>query len=262
MVKELREKTGAGMMECKKALVETSGSIEEAIKFLRERGILKAQKKSERTAEEGKIFTVISEDAASILTLNCETDFVSNNTDFKSFGESLIQELNNDESIKSDVSHSDSVSGVLISDKIAEVVLKVGESVKVNEFKKFVSFGQASSYIHSNGKIGVLLLFKNELEEGIAKDIAMHVAAMNPTYISREDVDNNYIENEKNILLAQALKEGKPAEIAEKMVQGRLNKSLAEICLLDQVFVKDSTKKVKDLLPGNAIQEMVRLQLG
>lgn len=261
-VKELRDKTGAGMMECKKALVETNGNVEGAINFLRERGILKAQKKAERTVSEGRIFTAVSKTSSSILTLNCETDFVSSNDDFIAFGNDLVQLLNDDAGIQSELSEDQSIKGTSLSDRLAEVVLKVGESVKVTAFKKFHDFGDASSYIHSNGKIGVLLLFEKAIDSVVAKDIAMHVAAMNPQYLSREDIDSDYIENEKSILLAQALKEGKPAEIAEKMVIGRLNKSLAEMCLLDQVFVKDSSKKVKELLVDNKILEMNRVQLG
>jgi len=254
-VKELREKTGAGMMDCKKVLAETDGDMEKAMELLRERGIAKAAKKSDRIAAEGLVECYISEDGkvGSIVEVNSETDFVAKNEDFKKFvmdvAEQIatknpadVEELLAQESIKE--------SGKTVKEVLTDKIAKIGENMNIRRFARFESEGIVEKYIHGDGKIAVLVdLVKGEKE--LAKDICMQIAAAKPEYLKREDVPNERVEKEMEILKAQAMNEGKPAEIAEKMVQGRIGKFYSEICLIDQVFVKNPDIKVSKLLEDN-----------
>ena len=250
-VKDLREKTGAGMMDCKKVLTETDGKKEKAIELLRERGIAKAAKKSDRIAAEGLVAAYVSEDGkvGAVVEVNSETDFVAKNDEFKAFVADVaeqvakqnpanVEELLAQKSIKEDKTVSE-----VLTDKIA----KIGENMSIRRFARFESNGLVEKYIHGDGKIGVLV----ELEGGdseVAKDVCMQIAAAKPEFLDRESVPTERLEKEMEILKAQAMNEGKPEAIAEKIVQGRVGKFYSEICLVEQEFVKNPDIKVKDLL--------------
>ena len=265
MVKELRERTGAGMMDCKGALEHTNGDIEAAIDYLREKGIAKAAKKAGRIAREGLCSFAVSKNDAVIFELNSETDFVAKNKQFLELieivGEALLQALpkNDEEALK-----------VMIGDKTIEVVLAdatatIGEKIslrRVQVIKKLDEQG-FGAYKHMGGRIAVVALLEKDQPE-VAKDIAMHVAAQKPLYLDRTKVDQQTLEHEKHILTQQALQEGKPMNIVEKMIVGRLNKYLQDICLVDQGFVKDPDIKVSDYLKQhqNQVLNFIRLEVG
>ena len=255
LVKELREKTGAGMMDCKKVLTETDGDMEKAMELLRERGIAKAAKKSDRVAAEGLVDCYISEDGkiGAIVEVNSETDFVGQNEEFKTFvmdvakqvaekNPSNVEELLAQESITE--------AGKTVQEVLTDKIAKIGENMNIRRFERFESTGLVEKYIHGDGKIAVLVDFAKG-DKAIAKDVCMQIAAAKPEFLKREDVPAERVEKEMEILKAQAMNEGKPAEIAEKMVQGRLGKFYGEICLVEQDFVKDSDKKVSRVLEEN-----------
>jgi elongation factor Ts len=260
MVKELREKTNAGMMDCKKALKETNGDIEKAIVYLREKGLLQAAKKSSRIASEGLTTALISADEKKgvVLEVNSETDFVAKNEEFKSFVEETAKAvLDNEpkdlEALKAVVLNDGKTVQEALTDKIA----KIGENMSLRRFGEVkVDKGVVVDYIHGGGKISVVVAMESEGDKEalkvLGKDIAMQVAAMSPKYISMEDVDAEFIAQEKEILTAQTLNEGKPQNIVEKIVEGRLNKELKEICLLEQAFVKDADLTVKKVISDTA----------
>ncbi|MDD2396384.1 MAG: translation elongation factor Ts [Tissierellia bacterium] len=260
MVKELRDKTNAGMMDCKKALKETSGDIEKAIIYLREKGLLQAAKKSGRIASEGLTTALISADGKKgvVIEVNSETDFVAKNEEFKNFvaeaAQAVVENSPKDlEALKAVVLNDGKTVQETLTDKIA----KIGENMSLRRFGEVkVENGVVVDYIHGGGKISVVVALESEGDTvaltDIGKDLAMQVAAMSPKYISIEDVDAEFLAQEKKILTAQALNEGKPENIVEKMVEGRLNKQLKEICLLEQVFVKDTDLTVKKVISDTA----------
>ncbi len=267
-VKDLREKTGAGMMDCKKVLTEADGDMEKAIELLRERGIAKAAKKSDRVAAEGLVDAYITEDGkvGAVVEVNAETDFVASNAEFKAFVADVAKQvaLNNPadvEALLAQTSISDSTKTVqeVLTNKIATI----GENMSIRRFERFETNGTVAKYIHGDGKIAVLVDMNNASEE-LAKDICMQIAAAKPEYLNRESVPAERVEKEMEILKVQAMNEGKPAEIAEKMVQGRIGKFYGEICLVDQEFVKDPDKKVSQLLKekGAEINRFARLEKG
>ena len=267
LVKELREKSGAGMLDCKKALEATNGNIEEAIDWLREKGISKAAKKADRIAAEGTAAILTKGNTAVVIEVNSETDFVAKNEEFKELVDTILNTI-----IDSDVATSD-VEAVLalpstdgtINDLIVNKTAKIGEKLSFRRFSKIVKSDSENfgSYIHMGGKIAVLTLVDGANEE-IAKDIAMHAAAMRPIYVSKENVPSDVIEKEKVVLKEQAINEGKPAEIAEKMVEGRIRKYYEEICLEEQPFVKDSDIKVSVYAANNGgkVVNMIRYEVG
>ena len=255
LVKELREKTGAGMMDCKKVLTETDGDMERAAELLRERGITKAAKKSDRIAAEGLVYCYVSDDkkVGVVLEVNAETDFVAKNDEFRKFVADTAKQIATTnpasvEALLEEASLEDSSKTVkdILTDKIATI----GENMSVRRFERFESTGMVESYIHGDGKIGVLVDFPKG-EESVAKDVCMQIAAAKPEYLNRQEVPADVVEHEMGILKAQAMNEGKPAEIAEKMVLGRIGKFYGEICLLEQDFVKDPSIKVQKLLDNN-----------
>ncbi len=256
MVKDLREKTGAGMMDCKKALTEAEGNMDRAIDILREKGLSQAAKKSDRIAAEGLVGMIISEDGkkAAIAEVNSETDFVAKNEEFQTFVANVTKvAMKAEPTDLSGLLASEYADGSTVEAELTAKIAKIGENMNVRRFSVLkVEFGRISGYVHGAGKIAVLVKLEansdSEKLEELGKDIAMQVAAMNPRYISRDDVDQEYIEHERNILVQQALNEGKPQEIVKKMVEGRLQKQLKEVCLLEQTFVKDSDKAVKDVI--------------
>lgn len=260
MVKELRDKTNAGMMDCKKALAETGGDIEKAIDYLREKGLSKASKKADRIAAEGLTYGIVSTDGKKgvVVEVNSETDFVAKNEEFRSFVETvakvaLEQEVQDVEALKAVKLEEGKTLQEILTDKIA----KIGENMTIRRFAvESVDNGVVVPYIHAGGKISVIIALKSEGDkealEVLGKDLAMQVAAMNPKYISTNDVDPEFIAHEREILIAQALNEGKPRNIVEKMVEGRLQKELKEVCLLEQAFVKDGDVTVKKHIENTA----------
>ena len=256
-VKDLREKTGAGMMDCKKVLTETNGDMEKAIELLRERGIAKAAKKSDRIAAEGLVAAYVSEDGkvGAVVEVNSETDFVAKNDEFKAFVADVaeqvakqnpanVEELLAEKSIK-----EDKTVGEVLTDKIA----KIGENMSIRRFARYESNGLVGKYIHGEGKIGVLVDVENGDDE-LAKDVCMQIAAAKPEFLNRESVPAERLEKEMEILKAQAMNEGKPEAIAEKIVQGRVGKFYSEICLVEQEFVKNPDMKVSEVLSSKGAE--------
>lgn len=255
LVKELREKTGAGMMDCKKVLTETDGDMEKAAELLRERGITKAAKKSDRIAAEGLVYCYVSEDkkVGVVLEVNAETDFVAKNDEFRKFVADTAKQIaiTNPASVESLLEEkSIEDSSKTIKDILTDKIATIGENMSVRRFERFESTGIVESYIHGDGKIGVLVDFPKGTEI-VAKDVCMQIAAARPEYLNREEVPQDVVSHEMEILKAQAMNEGKPAEIAEKMVQGRIGKFFGEICLVEQAFVKEPDIKVQKLLDNN-----------
>ena len=268
VVKELREKTGAGMMDCKKVLTETDGDMEKAIELLRERGIAKAAKKSDRIAAEGLVAAYVSDDAkvASVVEVNSETDFVAKNEEFRTFVADVAEQvaLNNPKDVEELLNMASiKVEGKTVGEVLTDKIATIGENMSIRRFERFESTGLVEKYIHGDGKIGVLV----ELEGGdsvLAKDICMQIAAARPEYLDRASVPADRVEKEMEILKAQAMNEGKPAEIAEKMVQGRIGEFYGEICLVEQAFVKDPDMKVQKLVEskGAKIVRFARFEKG
>ncbi len=245
-VKVLRDKTGAGMMDCKKALTEAEGDIEKAIDVLREKGLASAAKKSGRVASEGVIATYVSEDmhSATMIELNCETDFVSSNADFAALANGIAKVVAENTVANIDEVNALPYEGVTVKEAVTNLIAKLGENMNLRRYEKMeAQDGLVSSYIHMGGKIGVLVQVKSENTNAevatVARDVAMHVAALNPQFLDNTSVDADTIEREKEIYRVQALNEGKPAKIVEKMVDGRINKFFKEVCLVNQMFVKN-----------------------
>lgn len=265
LVKELRELTGAGMLDCKKALEESNGSIEEATTWLREKGISKAAKKADRIAAEGLAATLIKGNDAVIIEVNSETDFVAKNEEFKSLVESILNVIiDNDPKTVEDVLKLN-YDGTTIEDLIIAKTAKIGEKLSFRRFEKITkddnqSFG---SYLHMGGKIAVLVLTDGANEE-VAKDCAMQAAAMRPTCVRRSDLSEDVINKEREIIKEQAINEGKPADIATKMVEGRLLKFYQDVCLEEQAFIKDDSLTVLNYVQNNGgtIENMVRFEVG
>ncbi len=264
-VKELRERTGAGMMECKKALVETDGDIDIAIENMRKSGMAKADKKAGRVAAEGLV-SIQMDDAgkfAAIVEVNCETDFVTKGDDFKNFVNGVAQcVLNNKPDDLDALLTTVLADGVSVEDSRKNLIAKVGENMSVRRFDVIESKGQLAAYKHGE-RIGVLVNLDGG-DEILGKDIAMHIAASNPGCISEADVDPALIEKERDIFAAQAAESGKPPEIVEKMVTGRIKKYLKEVTLLGQPFVKDPDQTIAQLLDkaGASVAGFVRYQVG
>ncbi|WP_091270425.1 translation elongation factor Ts [Alteribacillus persepolensis] len=267
MVKELREKTGAGMMDCKKALTETDGNMEEAVNYLREKGISKAAKKADRVAAEGLTYVTSEGNKAVIVEVNAETDFVAKNENFQTLVKTIADYLLEKEpaDVESALS-SEMKDGTTLETYINDQIAKIGEKISLRRFEVLTKGDNAAfgSYLHMGGRIGVLTMLEGTTDEDIAKDVAMHVAAINPSYVSRDEVPKEEAEKEREVLKQQALNEGKPENIVEKMVEGRLNKYFEQICLLDQEFVKDSDQKVGKYVEskGAAVKTFIRYEVG
>ena len=250
MVKELRELTGAGMMDCKKALSETDGDMDAAIEYLRKNGEAKAVKKAGRIAAEGLVMAEVKDDkTAAIVEVNSETDFVAKNADFQAFVKAVTEQAMATEAKDMDAFMEEAWiedSSKTVHEALTEKIAVIGEKLSIRRFEKIVSDGCVVAYIHGGGRIGVLVeaetdVVNDEIRKCL-KNVAMQVAAMSPKYVSRDEVSQEFMDHEKEILLAQAKTENpdKPDNIIEKMIIGRLNKELKEICLLDQVYVQDS----------------------
>ncbi|MBR4382185.1 MAG: translation elongation factor Ts [Selenomonadaceae bacterium] len=307
-VKELRERTGAGMMDCKKALTANDGDMQKAIDWLREKGIAKAAKKSGRVAAEGAVAAFVSKDGKTgvLLEVNCETDFTANNENFRALEQKVIEYIAeakpadldalNDGviggkrfgSCKSDdiidgkrfgsyklgdivggkefgkYRCDDIIGGKKVSELVTEATATIGEKISIRRFVTYETKGKLTTYIHMGGKIGVLVDMTGGTDE-LGKDVAMQIAAANPLAVDRAGVDASELEHEKEILRKQALEEGKPEKIVEKMVMGRINKFYKEVCLVEQEFVKsdpNNKQTVKDILGGEKVLRFARYQLG
>ena len=268
LVKELREKTGAGMMDCKKVLTETDGDMEKAIELLRERGIAKAAKKSGRVAAEGLVEAVVSEDGKSgaIIEVNSETDFVAKNEEFKTFVNDVAKQVleTNPKDVEELLAQEAKFeAGKTVQEALVGKIATIGENLSIRRFARFESEGLVEKYIHGDGKIAVLVNMKKGNAE-VAKDICMQIAAARPEYVKREDVPQERVNKEMEILKIQTMNEGKPEAIAEKIVMGRIGKFYEEICLVDQIFVKDSSMKVSELLKQKdaEVVEFARFEKG
>ncbi len=256
LVKELREMTGAKMMDCKKALVETEGDLDKAVEFLREKGLADAAKKSGRVAAEGVVKTYIAADKKSgaVLEFNCETDFVALNEEFVGFADKLAEMVTETsvttvEELLNEKFEGDSTT----SESLKALIAKLGENMSVRRFTKFsVEKGIVNSYIHGGGRIGVLVEVScekaSEVLDEVGKEVCMQIAAANPLFLSKDEVDTESMEKEKEIYRVQALNEGKPENIVEKMVVGRIQKYFKEVCLLEQLWVKDGDKSINKFL--------------
>jgi elongation factor Ts len=277
MVKELRERTGAGMMDCKNVLLETDGNIERSIEVLREKGLAKAAKKAGRIASEGLVRIAFAPDctSAAIVEVNSETDFVAKNADFVDFVESLSKLALETGFNDLDAFLASPYDAGTVKDKLNALIAKIGENLNIRRVQKFERPGVVYiGYLHGGGKIGVVVGLETAASpDEIAvtgKDVAMQIASMNPKFIDESRIDPAYMESEKKILIQQALNEGKPADIVEKMVAGRLKKELKESCLLEQKFVKNADvtvgRYVEDaasaLQKSIAVVEMVRYEVG
>ena len=260
MVKELRERTSAGMMDCKKALVESDGDMEKAIEWLREKGLSQAAKKASRIAAEGAVAQYVSEDGTvgALVEVNCETDFVANTDNFKNFANSVAKHiaLANPADVDALLSQKyvDDQSKT-ISDMISDATVVIGETISFRRFVRYETEGVISTYIHLGGKVGVIVEVcadeagkASDEVKTFAHDLALQIAAARPEAVRREEVDVEKLNKEKEILRAQALNEGKPEKIVERMVEGRIEKYYKEVCLLEQVFVKDGEKNIKGLM--------------
>ena len=257
MVKELREQTGAGMMDCKKALTETDGDFEKAIEFLREKGLATAQKKAGRIAAEGIVSTTIKDGdkVAAIVEVNAETDFVAKNEVFRTYVKEVVEQAADTEAADIEAFKAQPWAldtSVTVAEKLAAMIAKIGENMNIRRFEKIVSDdGVVVSYIHAGGKIGVLVEAKTDNNSDAVKEalknVAMQIAALNPKYVSTDEVPEDYKEHEKEILMAQAKNDpknaNKPENIIEKMIAGRLSKELKEVCLLEQEYVKAENKE-------------------
>lgn len=267
LVKELREKTGAGMMDCKKALVETDGNLEAAIDFLREKGLSSAAKKADRIAAEGTTYILTQGNEAVLLEVNAETDFVSKNEKFQVLVANLAEQLLAAKPATVEAAlELTNAEGVSIADQISTAVATIGEKITLRRFeiKTKTDADAFGPYLHMGGRIGVLLVLEGSNDEAAAKDVAMHIAALNPSYVSRDEVSQDEIERERKVLTEQALNEGKPENIVAKMVEGRLGKYFEDICLLDQTFVKNSDQKVRAFVEstGGKVTSFVRYAVG
>ena len=272
MVKELRDKTGAGMMDCKKALGETAGDFEQAVDWLRQKGIAKAAKKADRVASEGLTFAYSEGKKGVLVEVNAETDFVAKNEQFTKFVQELSELLL--VSGETDVEKINAMawpSGGTVGEQLTELIATIGENMSIRRVSILsVSKGAVASYVHMNGKIAVLTALSADEESAklseTARNVAMHVAAANPQALNRDCVDAALVEKEKQILVEQAKDSGKPENIIEKMVEGRMNKFFEEICLTEQAFIMDTDQKVKDVVasaaPGAKVTDFARFELG
>jgi elongation factor Ts len=267
LVKTLRERTGAGMMDCKKALSAVDGDLDKAVDFLREKGLSQAAKKASRIAAEGAVASYVSPDAkvGVIVEVNCETDFVAKTDDFKALVSSIAEHIAKTNPKDVEALKASEMNGKKVADVITEKIAKIGENISLRRFVRYqLTDGLVAAYVHAGGKIGVLVDLKGD-DAVLGKDIAMQVAATNPAYLNRTQVPAEVLDHEKEVLSEQAKNEGKPEKIIEKMVMGRIQKYYKENCLVDQEFVKDPDTTITKLLKAHnnaEIRAYARFQLG
>ncbi|RMH61060.1 MAG: elongation factor Ts [Zetaproteobacteria bacterium] len=263
-VKKLREMTGAGMMDCKKALTETQGDLDAAVDYLRKKGLAAASKKAGRVAAEGMVLAKSTGKAGVVLEVNAETDFVSKNEKFTGFVASLADII-----LDKRPADVDALKALPFDDEhtveqaLAQLIATIGENMNIRRFDCVeVGDGCVAAYVHGGGKIGVLVGFEGDIDAQLARGVAMHVAAANPQYVARDDVDEAAVERERAVLTERALASGKPEHIVEKIVSGQLNKFYSEVCLLEQAFVMDTDQSVGKAIGDAKVTAMVRYALG
>lgn len=272
MVQELREKTGVGFMDCKRALEETKGDIEEAIKLLRIKGIATAEKRAQKSANEGKVQAFFTPDRklGVMFELNCETDFVAKTDEFNKLINDIGNHLLTSKANTVDELLEEVINGEKIKDKILSVVAKVGEKIELKRFGKLTG-DYVASYIHLGGKVGVMMAFNHpnvdDKVKELCDELCVQVTVLSPKYVSIEDVPQNVIESEKEIYRQQILSQGKPQHIVEKIVEGKISKFFEEVCLLEQIYYKNEKIKVKDLIKQSGVEGLkilsfLRYQLG
>lgn len=266
LVKELRDMTGVGMMDAKKALVEVDGDIDKAVDVLREKGLAKAAKKADRIAAEGLTASYVNGNVAAIVEVNSETDFVSKNEKFVELVNTIVKSVAEGQPADMDAANALQINGQSIADLITESITVIGEKISFRRFAVLTKtdadvFGE---YSHMGGRIGVLTTIANSQDATVAKDIAMHVAAVNPKYLNVEDVAAEEVERERSVQRELTLNEGKPENIVDKIVDGRMHKFYSEIVLNEQAFVKDGDKKVADFVAsaGGKVTDFVRFEVG
>ncbi len=281
LVKELREATGAGMIDCKNALTETNGDLDRAIEILREKGLAAAQKKAGRIASEGLVYTLISDDNKKgvIIEVNSETDFVAKNAEFQKFVDEAAKQAMDSSATDMETYFEEKWildNSLTVKEALNQKIALIGENLNIRRFERFekAESGKIVSYIHGGGRVAVLINLScaNESDALVeaGKNICMQIAAMSPKFVKREDVSEEFIQKEKEILTQQALNEGKPANVVEKMIEGRLNKELKEFCLLEQEYVKDGEMTVAKYLDSVSkevgapitVKEFVRFETG
>lgn len=269
-VKSLREKTGAGMMDCKKALTESHGDFEQAVDFLKKQGLAKAGQKGERVAAEGLVFYKSDASQATLLELNCETDFVSRNEDFRKLGEDLVALLHDKQTLRLDDVLTLDLGGVKVSERLSEAVTKIGEKISLRRVQTVTpkSGGKLGAYVHMDGRIVVVAEVTGNVNDELIKDVCMQVTAMNPLYVDKSEVPQEALDREKVIYLDQLRDSGKPKNILEKIVAGKLDKFAQEISLHQQLFVKDPSGKktildhLKDTDKTARVVQFVRYAVG
>lgn len=266
LVKELRDMTGVGMMDAKKALVAVEGDIEKAVDYLRENGLAKAAKKADRIAAEGSAAIFVEGNTAAIVEINAETDFVAKNDKFQALVATVSKAIAENKPATVEEANAIVVDGTPLSEIIAEATSTIGEKIELRRFE-VVEKGENEAfgaYLHMGGRIAVLTVLEGTTDETVAKDVSMHIAAINPKYIDRSEVSQEEIEHEKKVQTEIALNEGKPANIVEKMIAGRINKFLAEISLNDQPFVKNPDQTVSQFVASNGakVKSFTRFEVG
>jgi len=271
-VKELRDQTGAGMMDCKKALTETGGDLQEAIIFLRTKGLAAASKKAHRAASDGAVVVTGDDNAMVVLELNCETDFVARNSEFVSFAEALAEQALSSGAANVDELKTQAFSGDqehTVEEAVSQRVATIGENVVLNRLTRIEAEegNSLNSYIHGGGKIGVVVEGSGGVSAEALHDVALHVAASEPRFVNRDEVTEDLLETEREIAIKQAMEAGKPEEIAKKIVEGKMEKFFVQEVLLEQAFAKESDKSVKQYLEESAgkdatIVRFVRFKLG
>ncbi|WP_207940121.1 elongation factor Ts [Enterococcus sp. DIV2402] len=266
LVKELRDMTGVGMMDAKKALVEVEGDIDKAVDFLREKGMAKAAKKNDRIAAEGLAAVAVNGNTAAIVEVNSETDFVSKNEKFQTLVKEIAEAVAVNKPADMDAAMELEISTGVIKNALIEATQVIGEKISFRRFDVVEKEDNAAfgGYLHMGGRIAVLTVVEGTTDEEVAKDVAMHVAAINPRYVDESQIPQEELDHEKSVLTEQALNEGKPANIVEKMVVGRLNKFKAEISLVDQPFVKDPDMTVAKYVAskGATVKSFTRFEVG
>lgn len=275
MVRDLREKTSAGMLDCKKALEETNGNFEEAVEWLRKKGLSSAAKKSDRLASEGLVTNYVNGNVGVLLEVNSETDFVAKNDQFKAFVKDVAAIVANTKPANVEaLAAAKTSTGMQVGEALKETIAKIGENLVIRRFERIETSGLVHTYLHGDGKIGVMVeLSSNSTHEAVktfANDVCLHVAAMNPLALSQDQVPAAVVEKEKEILKAKAIEQGKKPEMLDKIIGGQINKFLAENCLLEQAFVKNPDQKVKDYMAeagkkagvALSIVRFVRFELG
>ena len=263
MVKELRETTGAGMMDCKKALMETDGDKQKAIDYLREKGIAKAAKKADRVAAEGAVGAFVGEAAkvGVLVEVNCETDFVAKTDQFHALVDKVAKHIAAENPADMEALNASTLEGKSVAEFIQESIAAIGEKIDIRRFTRYETAGRLTSYIHMKGKIGVLVDLSGGTAE-LGKDIAMQVAASNPVCIERAQVDPAALEHEREVLRKQTLEEGKPENIVDKIVEGRIGVYYKEVCLVEQPFIKEPKMAVAKVLGDVKPLRFVLYQLG